>query len=264
MTLAFVMQTYKSEGNKENAAEIAQLALERMRMDLSSVYLSAHQDATRFVAYDLQSDQFDTDSLTFMSCVNSPVLTGAGTSDLAEVQYFIDLSPDTPEKWLVRRFDPTPDDDFFSGGTNALLGPHAESLNFLFFDGSQWVSSWDSKKGLPAAVNITIGLFFPKTPEDVPAPENLQQFSTTVWLPNHRAITAEEAMIEDEESTSADGSAAGGGGFTSRTASSNTTGGAGGNNQGGGGNRGGGNQGGGGNRGGGNQGGGGGNRGGGR
>ena len=245
LTVSFVIQTYKTEGNKENTAEIAQLVLERMRLDLSSIYISPFQDATRLVAYDQESEECDTDSLTFMSCINSPVLTGTGTSDLAEVQYFIDSDPDTPERWLIRRFDPTPDEEFFTGGTNALLGPHVESLNFMFFDGSSWFTSWDSKKGLPAAINITIGIFFAKTEDEVPTRENLQQFSTTVWLPARRDITAEEAMMPDEESASADTEGSSGGGFTNRSPASNTDagntgGGGGGGNSGGGGNRGGG------------------------
>jgi type II secretory pathway pseudopilin PulG len=199
MAMSVVLHAYKLEGNKGNLAETAQLILDRMRGDLNTAFLSPHNDVTRFVGYDLQGPQFDADSLTFISAVNSPVLTGGGTSDLAEIQYFIDTDEETPERWLIRRIDVTPDEDPFTGGTNALLGPKVVSLNFQFFDGIEWYPSWNSTKGLPAAVNITIGLFQPKRHDELPTVETLHQFSTTVWIASRREITMEEAWITEEE-----------------------------------------------------------------
>mgnify|MGYP000918770506 CR=1 FL=1 len=199
MVMSMVLQAYKQEGNRSSAAETAQLILDRMRQDLNAAYLSPHQDMTRMVGYDQQSGLVDADSLTFISCINSPVLTGAGSSDLAEVQYYIDVDPETPERWLLRRFDATPDDDPFTGGSVALLGPKVESLDFQYYDSYTWWPDWDSQKGLPAAIIITIGIFQPLRPDEELTPDRLKTFSTTVWLAARRNITYEEALLVEEE-----------------------------------------------------------------
>ncbi|HAC92607.1 MAG TPA: hypothetical protein DCF63_18545 [Planctomycetaceae bacterium] len=43
--------------------------------------------------------------------------------------------------------------------TGQLIAPEVVSLEFTFFDGSQWVNQWDSmQQGLPALINITLAL----------------------------------------------------------------------------------------------------------
>lgn len=211
-SMSAVLHVYKLEGNKSSAAETAQLILERMRLDLAAAYLSPHSDATRFVGTNLQNGDMETDNLMFMSCVNSPVQTGGGTSDMVEIQYYIDTDEETPERWLIRRFDPTPDQEPFTGGMTALLGPKVESLSFQYYDGEAWYENWDSNKGLPAAVNVTVGIFQPTRPEEVPTAERLKQFSSTIWLASRREITYEEALVQEEESTGGEASGSSSGG----------------------------------------------------
>ena len=131
-------------------------------------------------------DPLSADTLTFLATVNDPTKTGPGTSDVAEVQYYLDMDDSTPEQWLLRRVDVTPDIDPFSGGMVALLGPKVLSLDFQFYDGSTWWTTWDSAEEIPVAVNITIGFFTPKTPTDVPSPENVEMFTTIVPLMCYR------------------------------------------------------------------------------
>lgn len=185
-SLSIVMKAYKELAGKTNQAEIARLILDRMRTDLESTFFSPHGDLTRFVGYDQMEDDLDSDSLTFISAVNKPVDTGGGSSDLAEIQYYIDYDEETPERWLLRRMDYTPDIDPFSGGDVALLGPHVSSLDFQYFDGQMWWPEWDSTSEIPVAVSITIGIFEATQMNEVPTPENLATFSTTVWFAWYR------------------------------------------------------------------------------
>lgn len=197
-TFAVVMKAYKDLGGKTNQAEIARLIMDRMRNDLEAVFYSPHGDTTRFVGYDQTEGDLAVDSLTFISAVNKPVDAGEGSSDLAEIQYYIDLDADTPERWLLRRMDYTPDLDPFSGGDIALLGPHVESLDFQYFDGQVWWPEWDSTSEIPLAVNVTIGFFEASQMNEIASPDNLSTFSTTIWASSYRqSQEAKQASLEE-------------------------------------------------------------------
>ncbi len=188
-SMSVVLQAYKMRGGKTSDAEIANMIFNRLRKDLASTFISPHEDTTRFVGMDEQAGQFDADTLTFISMVNNPIEIGEGTSDLAEVQYFIDQDDSTPERWLVRRYDATPDIDPFSGGEISLLGPHVQSINIEYYDGLVWWPEWDSEADLPIAVNISLGFFRPQQLEQQPAPEMLTQHSTAIWITLSRGMT---------------------------------------------------------------------------
>ncbi len=186
VSFSVVLNAYKMHGTKSISADTAHLILERMRLDLTSTYISPHEDLTRFVGNDLQTNDLQTDSLTFISTVNNPVEQGQGTSDLAEIQYYIDFDEATPERWLLRRYDSTTDTDPFSGGETALLGPKVCMLDFQYYDGEIWWPTWDSVEEIPICINVTIGLFEPESIDEVPTPENIEQFSTTIWIACYR------------------------------------------------------------------------------
>ncbi len=198
VSLSIVMKAYKELSSKTNQAEIARLILDRMRIDLESTFYSPHEDLTRFVGYDQIAGELSVDSLTFISAVNRPVDTGGGTSDLAEIQYYVDMDESTPERWLLRRMDNTPDSDPFTGGQVALLGPQVQSLDFQFFDGTMWWPEWDSTEDIPLAVNVTIGLFEAGEMGEMANIDNVKTFSTTIWLANYRV----SANAQSENGTS--------------------------------------------------------------
>ncbi len=201
LSLSIVLKAYKDQSSRSNLSEISRLILERMRTDIKSTFLSPHADRTRFVGMDEQVDEFEADTLTFISSVNDPKkMGGVGTSDLAEIQYYIDHDPGTPERWLLRRFDATPDDDPFTGGEVALLGPRAVFLDFKYFDGEEMLPMWDSDEGLPLSITVTLGLFEADYMDEQPTMETIDLFTTTVYILCYR--------IPPEE----DGSLSGGGG----------------------------------------------------
>lgn len=181
-TLGTMLRAYKSRAGVSQSAEIAHLILNRIRTDLMSVYFSPHGSGCLMIGTDLNNGLFDTDRLVFKSWVNDPMLMGQGTSDLAEIEYFVDSDDATPVQWLQRRFDSTPDDDPLTGGTLALLGPRVQSLDLMYYDGLAWWAEWESEEELPIAVNVTIGVFFPENAQQEMTPETLREFSTTIWL----------------------------------------------------------------------------------
>lgn len=162
-------------------------ALDIMCRDLEAVFLSPNDFGTRFVGNDIKDEATgrDFDNLTFIAVNNHPWLGATGQSDLTEISYYIDMDPETPELWLQRRVDPTPDRDPFSGGVTSLLGIRVTSLDFRYLGGQdRWAYRWDSKQAIPRAVRITL------TVEPDPRlarpngdrPEQALTLSTTVWL----------------------------------------------------------------------------------
>lgn len=73
-----------------------------------------------------------------------------------EVGYYIENNPDTEAQWLVRREDPSLDDDPLEGGAIGQAGPYVQGLNFLFYDGLEWQSGWLDEEGFPLAVEIEV------------------------------------------------------------------------------------------------------------
>lgn len=185
-SLSILLKAYRQQEGMYSATDTANLILNRMVLDLNSAFFSPHQEMTRFVVMDQQEGNFDTDSLTFISTINKAMQTGEGTSDMAEVQYYIDLDEATPERWLLRRIDATPDNDPFTGGTIALFGPQVVSLDFQCYDGTEWWPMWNSSGSIPIAVNVTIGIYKPRSIDDAPSIENIQFFSKMIWLASYR------------------------------------------------------------------------------
>lgn len=186
VSLSSMLQAYKISTSGSNHASTARFIFERMEKDLAAAFYSPHDANTRFVCHDLTVNSLPADNLTFISTVNKPTETGDGTSDIVEIQYYIDGDDATPEKWLQRRYDPTPDMDPFTGGTTALLGPHVFFLDFQFYDGEMWWTQWDTVEEIPLLVNITIGFFTPTGLDQQPMPENIEQYSSIVRLVHYR------------------------------------------------------------------------------
>ena len=59
---------------------------------------------------------------------------------------------------LFERLQRPSDGDPAQGGTESLLSPEVDNIGFQFWDGQQWVSTWDTQTGerrLPAAVKVS-------------------------------------------------------------------------------------------------------------
>lgn len=180
-SLSVMLRAYRDSAERSGGAELANMVFNRMRKDLMSVYISPHRDATQFIGVENYAPNgMDAHILTFISFVNDPIPYQTHASDLAEIQYYVDWNDDTPERWLVRRFDHLPDEDPYSGGEIALLGPRVALLRFNYFDGELWWPYWEFEGEIPMLINITIGIFQPEREWDTPSPENIEIFTTTM------------------------------------------------------------------------------------
>ncbi|MFH1741364.1 MAG: prepilin-type N-terminal cleavage/methylation domain-containing protein [bacterium] len=191
-SISVVLKGYRQYKDRLDTYEPARTALARMSQELTAAFLSPHTGRTRFVGIQQEIDGIPMDQLTFVAVINDPQYAGEGESDLSEVQYYIDVDNETPERWLQVRYDPTPDDDPFSGGSSHLLGPHVVAMSLLYFDGEYWLGEWDSKEELPMAINITLGVLEDGKAEQ---PEQLTQFSTTVYPAVYRTQSGETETL---------------------------------------------------------------------
>ncbi len=177
-SISVVLKGYKKYRDRAEIYEPARLALARMSREISSVFVSPHENRTHFVGIPQVIEGVSMDQLSFIATVNDPLRSDEGESDLCEVHYMIDIDPETPERWLQVRYDPTLDDDPMTGGTSHLLGPRVVAVRFLYFDGNYWMNEWDSEEEIPMAVSITIGVTKDGIIED---PEDIIQFSTVAY-----------------------------------------------------------------------------------
>ncbi len=88
-------------------------------------------------------------------------------SDIHEVHYR--LKPDPALTGVLwRRADPIVDENYEGGGVAVPLGVHIASLDFEAYNGTAWVSTWDSDiDGLPHALRVTCRGVIPSTGAEV-------------------------------------------------------------------------------------------------
>jgi uncharacterized membrane protein YgcG len=148
------------------------------------------ENTSAFLAIDDGDDQGDYDSVAFISSANPKSPRQLALSDICEVQFYIDVgqnsenfgaptveltgdlvanSPEAtptplqqpatseePQGGLWMRIDATPDDDLMSGGYRIQLAEQINSLNFRFFDGTEWLYEWYDDTQVPQAVEFTL------------------------------------------------------------------------------------------------------------
>lgn len=181
------LQSWHQGMSRADLYQNGRAALDIMSRDLEAAFLSPNDFGTRFVGEDFQDPETgaDMDRLTFIAVNHEPYLGMTGQSDLTEISYFIDTDPKTPERWLQRRVDATPDRDPFSGGGVSLLGIRVVALDLRYLGGQdKWAYMWDSKRAIPRAVRITLTV----EPDPRLARQNQRMLddyltlTTTVWL----------------------------------------------------------------------------------
>ncbi|MCS7253905.1 MAG: type II secretion system protein GspJ [Armatimonadota bacterium] len=109
--------------------------------------------------------QLDQDSLRLTAAANDPRSHEQPSYDIVEVAYYIDIDPGTSEEGLVRAVGLLPGlvSERATGEEQkrTVLSPNIWALNFRYFNDtdSQWLDEWHDFEKLPAAVEVTIGVF---------------------------------------------------------------------------------------------------------
>ena len=175
--------------------QTARIALQRMSKDIrSAVLLTGWKDVSgkdvRF--YGENSYNSFGDKLSFITLVHPPDYNVASDYyyydeadewDAAEISYYIYSSATTGLDHLIRRWQvgDIPDDKVYTGGldyTVASLTFRVKELNFSYYDGSNWQTSWNSNITLPE--KVWIGL---TVQDDRPREQKEEVISAMVYLP---------------------------------------------------------------------------------
>jgi len=127
-------------------------ALTAMATDIRA---AVRHDETGMVALDAQFEGRNTDTIDFIA-FRTRRSDDPAAADRCEVGYYIDSSDDTEAEWLLRREDPTIDDEPLADGQAVLAGPYVSELELKFYDGSGWVDGWTDSESFPRAVRIGI------------------------------------------------------------------------------------------------------------
>jgi len=180
-TFRMATHIYRRAEARREALESCRSALELIRRDLTGAFLSSDREVSLLFGDDLQSGDADLDTLRLTSLVNNPLRTGGATSDLAEVEYYIDNDPNTPERWLIRRYNPFPRSGL-GRGKPALAGRHIVGMEIMYFSEGEWLTSWRSRSNLPRAVYVVLSALI--DPEGETEEGNLLSLSDVVWLPH--------------------------------------------------------------------------------
>lgn len=127
-------------------------ALAAMARDVRS---AIRHEQMGMIALDVQYEGLDADTLEFIAH-RSRASDDPEAGGLCEIGYYIDNDPNTEDEWLIRREDPTVDDDIHEGGPIVPAGTCVAALNLEFYDGVEWVPDWQPGGELPRAILIGI------------------------------------------------------------------------------------------------------------
>ncbi|HOE26259.1 MAG TPA: type II secretion system protein GspJ [bacterium] len=142
---------YASQEDMEQTT-MARLMLDRISGDFSCAFLRGGKEYLVFVGDD-GGDAPGADSVTFIAATHLRSERDARESVLSEVAYSLD-----PEGYLLRREDPSLDEDPFSGGETRAIGEGVAGFDLEYLGDGGWVASWDSRvdDSLPRAVRVTL------------------------------------------------------------------------------------------------------------
>jgi len=155
---------------RRDAYQYGRLAIEAIRRDLMCAFpVPGAKAAFKGVYSSSGSYSDDNARIDFVAASNIMADPGEDRreSDICEVGYFISEEHDGV---LVRRSDPTVDNNPFSGGKLEPIAEKVTRLNFQYYDGTEWVDEWN--------------------PEDEEAEKKLTGLPPIVWI---------EVTVLDEE-----------------------------------------------------------------
>ena len=184
------LDSFRRSAYESEVYTVLHRSLDRIFADLACSTNTS--EGTRFL---LENESIDhdiygnipTDVLRFQAHLMKVKWDDTPQSDLTEIEYYIDMDEETPPRWLVRRTESPADHDPASGGSVHLVGPAVIGMDVQLHNGSQWVSTWDSRSDLPVAVKIELVM----EPANHPDGGNrLERFSSIFWIPTSEGSAA--------------------------------------------------------------------------
>lgn len=134
------------------------LSLNKMSEEISSVYWREGYKDSLFIGEDIEENGHPRDSLRFMSASNYGSSAGGNESDMNIISYYLEKEEEGETYKLmhseIRNIFSTSEEDREA----YELGESLIGLNLRYFNGTDWVDSWNSDelKAVPLTVEIKI------------------------------------------------------------------------------------------------------------
>ena len=136
----------------------ARLSLNKMSEEISSAYWREEYKDSLFIGEDIEENGHPRDSLRFMSASNYGSSAGGNESDMNIISYYLEKEEEGETYKLmhseIRYIFSAKDEDREA----YELGESLIGLNLRYFNGTDWVDSWNSDelKAVPLTVEIKI------------------------------------------------------------------------------------------------------------
>ena len=136
--------------------QTARIVLERMTKDLQSalIEVSAPSDKIKLglVGEDREIDGRRADRMDFTTVTHLPLTEKGPASDLCEIGYLIEENSEDKVLVLLRRDDPSVDEDFTKGGSLQEMARNVLEFNLTYQDSrGEESDKWNTLDGMPAS-----------------------------------------------------------------------------------------------------------------
>lgn len=159
-TLTFQVSQARANVDKlaEHHAE-ADAALRTIASALSQQFRNTGEDNRFFIGTDDEVDGRPSDRIRFFAVSNRIIRPGEPESDVHQIEFYLEPQDGEPYPALLRRTDPTRNEEPDEGGVIELIARGVGALDFEYFDGAQWLADWPEFLGSsPAALRVTVGV----------------------------------------------------------------------------------------------------------
>ncbi len=189
--LSTAHRTREQGEKRSDLFQSVRVALDRMERDLRVAVYRSDDPQFEFIGTNLTEAGLSADTIEFSSASGAPLGSLLPTGDLLRVQYYIDVSEDTPHNGLVRQAIGLPLPEEISPEQEELAArgycPAAVALDLTYYDPTEqtWVEEWQERTELPPSVRIVLYILPEALEEDEETEatlESLMPFSTVVHL----------------------------------------------------------------------------------
>jgi hypothetical protein len=172
-----------------------------------------HLSDLRNVAYYISSDSTSISGNPTSISGNSTMNPGSANSTLQTCSGLVRRDMDRASVLYASQTGATTD----MNAAGKPIAPEVESIQFAYYDGTEWLSSWDSTQngGLPLAVQITLAITRPANRNGEIPPPGI--YSLLVSIPTDQSSSAASSSSSSSTSTSSSSSS------TSQTPTSNSS-----------------------------------------
>lgn len=189
--LSTAHRTREQGEERSDLFQSVRVALDQMERDLRVAVYRANDLQFEFIGTDLTEAGLPADTIEFSAASAAPLSSLLPTGDLLRVQYYIDVSDDTPQRGLVRQAMSLPLPEDIPPEQEELAAreycPAAVALDVTYYDPTEetWIEEWQERTSLPPSVRIVLYVLPEVLEEDEETEatfESLMPFSTVVHL----------------------------------------------------------------------------------